>query len=164
MLCGYPEAASSFSRFSGEPVLDSRLTPYTARETALPGSFDPGIHFALQYEMGLAEDVARGNAKLPDPPGFSGSPIWDTGFVASGCSKAWIPEQARITGIATRWIEEDSCIIGTKAGKIRKFLLENVRNDIAYHHWVARGNPKYDQVDVECARQLVPDLYSPCKP
>src|SRR5580692_6333925 len=55
VLCGYPGAASYFTRFTGEPVLDSHLIPYTARETALPEGYDPDIHFALQYEMDLAE-------------------------------------------------------------------------------------------------------------
>ena len=163
MLCGYPGAASYFSRFSGEPVLDSRLIPYTARETALPTGFDPGIHFALHYEMTLAESVDEGSAKLPEPPGFSGSPIWDTGFVASNCSKDWTPEQARIIGIATRWIEEHSCIVATKGSKVREFLLENVRNDVAFHHWIARGKPEDDQADIEYARKMVPNLSSTCE-
>jgi hypothetical protein len=115
LLCGYPGFGSYFSRFTGEPVLDTRLIPYTAWQTTLPAGFDPRIHFALQYEMGLAEATDRGNAKLRDPPGFSGAPIWDTGYVASNCSKSWTPGQGRIIGIATRWVEEDSCIVAIKA-------------------------------------------------
>lgn len=163
MLCGYPGAASYFSRFSGEAVLHSHLIPYTARETVLPGGFDPGIHFALQYEMGLAETIDGSNNKLPEPPGFSGSPIWDTRFIANNCSKDWAPQQSRVIGIATHWIKEDSCIVATKGVKVRQFLLENVRNDVAFHHWIARGKPEDNQADIEYARKMVPSLSSSCE-
>jgi hypothetical protein len=41
---------------------------------------------------------------------------------------------------------------------VRQFLLANIRNDLAYYHWVAKGKPADDQVDVEYAQQMLPDL------
>jgi hypothetical protein len=80
LLCGYTGTTSYFSRFSGEPVLDSPLIPYTARETTLPVGFDSDIHFALHYEMDLAEAADGSKAKLPKPGGFSGFPDLGHGF------------------------------------------------------------------------------------
>ena len=82
MLCGYPGGPSYFSRFSGTPTLYSPTIPYTARETDLPSDFDAKAHFALKYEMELSESVDGSTNRLPEPGGFSGSPIWDSGFVA----------------------------------------------------------------------------------
>ena len=124
MLCGYPGAAAYFTRFTEAPTLDSHLIPYTAREIALPAGCDQGFHFALQYEMDRAEPANESKAKLPEPPGFSGAPIWDTRFVASGCSNDWTPGQARMIGVATRWVKENSCIIATRADKLTAFLHE----------------------------------------
>lgn len=121
-LCGYPGDASYFTLFTDEPTLDSHLIPYTAREVALPAGYDPAFHFALHYEMDLAQSADGSNAKLPRPPGFSGAPIWDSGFVASGCSEDWKPEMARIVGIAIQWVEEESCIIATKSEKLIAFV------------------------------------------
>jgi hypothetical protein len=122
MLCGYPEKASYFTMFTDDPLLDSRLIPYTAREAPLPAGYDPEFHFALQYEMDLAEPVDGSKSTLPMPPGFSGAPIWNSGFVASGCSEDWTPEQARIAGIAIEWVETSSCIVASKAEKLTAFL------------------------------------------
>ena len=157
MLCGYPGETSYFSRFTGDPVLHSPAIPYTAREIALPTGFNAGIHFALKYEMELSESADGSKEKLPKPGGYSGSPILDSGFVACNCSRDWAPAQARIIGIATRWIEEESCGIATKSWKVREFLLANVRN-ASYHHWVERGKPADAQVDFDYAAQQVPDV------
>jgi hypothetical protein len=92
MLCGYSGEASSFKGYP-PPELQSSLVPYTARERALPADYDPAMHFALQYEMNLAESVDGIGKKLPKPGGFSGSPIWDTRFVAGGCSNAGRPHR-----------------------------------------------------------------------
>jgi hypothetical protein len=162
MLCGYPVAEAHFSRFTGEPTVHASLIPYTARETALPEGkgFDPGIAFALDYAMERAESVDGSQGRLPVPIGFSGSPIWDTGFVASGCSNEWTPARSRVVGIARKWepVEMGSAIIATKATQIRRFLLEKVRNDVACRHWMERGEPEDDEADVIYAANLIRDL------
>ncbi len=122
MLCGYPGKASYFTTFTDEPQLLSPLIPYTARETALPAGYDPALHFALQYEMNLAEAADDSKKTLPTARGFSGAPIWDTGFVAGGCSEDWTPASSRVVGIATEWVENKSCIIGIKAEILTAFL------------------------------------------
>jgi hypothetical protein len=123
-LCGHPGQGSYFTSFTDEPELLSPLIPYTARETALPAEFDPAFHFALQYEMNLAEAADDSRRTLPAPPGFSGAPIWDTGFIGSKCSEDWTPARARVVGIASRWLENNSCIIGIKAEIVTAFLKE----------------------------------------
>ena len=153
-----PGGPSYFSRFGGTPTLYSPTIPYTARETDLPSDLDAETHFALKYEMELSESVDGSTDRLPEPGGFSGSPIWDSGFVAK-CSKHWAPARARIVGIATRWIQEDSCIIATKAEKVREFVLAQVRNRIAFDRWLKRGDKSADiQIDLDYAAQLVRDL------
>jgi hypothetical protein len=122
MLCGHPGKAAYFTSFTDEPELLSPLIPYTARETALPAGYDPAFHFALQYEMNLAEAADDSRKTLPSPKGFSGAPIWDTGFVAGGFSEHWAPAQARVIGMAAEWVENKSCIIGIKAEIVAGFL------------------------------------------
>jgi len=158
MLCGYPVKPAYFSRFTGEPVLDSPLIPYTAREKPLPGGIDPNRYFALEYEMEKAQPAGEGIGKLPPAPGFSGSPIWDTGFVASGCAADWTPEHARVIGIAVRWNEGESMVLAIKAEHVRSFLLENVRKSVAYEHWRERGGPEDDSEDLEYAVRTIQEL------
>ena len=142
-ICGHPAAEASFRDIPGEDrQLKSNRISYLAREAPLPAGIDPASHFALQYEMNLAKatDPSR-KRKLPPPPGFSGSAIWDCGFVRSGCAEKWDPSEARLVGVAQRWLEDESCLIAIKAEAIRSFLLANVRKDFAYHRWVGRGSP-----------------------
>jgi hypothetical protein len=122
MLCGYPGKASYFTSFTDEPQLLSPFIPYLARETTLPAGYDPAFHFALQYEMNLAEAPDDSRKTLPAPPGLSGAPIWDTGFAASGCSEHWTPARSRVIGMAAEWVEAKSCIIGIKADIVSAFL------------------------------------------
>ena len=89
--------------------------------------------------MDLAEATDGSNRKLPPPPGFSGSSVWDTGFVRSGESKTWDAANGKVVGIAQRWVEDEACLICIKAEKLREALLEAVREDFAYSHWVDEG-------------------------
>jgi hypothetical protein len=158
-LCGYPGKTAYFSRFGDAPTLHSPAIPYSAHETALPSGFNTETHFALKYEMKLSESASGSTEELPEPGGFSGSPIWNSGFVASNCSKDWAPEQARMIGIVTHWKMEDSCVIAVKAAKVREFLLAQVRIRVASDRWIKRGDKSADfQVDLDYAAQLVPDL------
>lgn len=158
MLCGYPAKAAYFSRFTGQPVLNSPLIPYTAREAALPEGLDPARYFGLHYEMVKAEAADAGTGKLPPAPGFSGSPIWDTGFVAGGCCDDWRPEKARVVGVCLRWNEGESFVLALRAEQVRVFLLENVRKIVALEHWIERGQPADDTADLEYASDTIKDL------
>ncbi len=158
ILSGYPAKAAYFSRFTGEPVLDSPLVPYTARVAALPEGVDSARYFGLQYEMEKAEAADGGKGRLPPAPGFSGSPIWDAGFVAGGCREDWTPEAARVIGVAVRWNEGESFVLAVKAQHVRTFLLENVRRIVANEHWLVRGQPADDAADLEHALNTLKDL------
>jgi hypothetical protein len=122
--------------------------------------YDPSIAFALDYAMELAKPVDGAKGRLPGPIGFSGSPIWDTGFVASGCSSDWTPTRSRVIGVARKWepLENGSAIIATKAAQVRTFLLDKVRDDVASRHWMERGQPEDDDIDMSYAAKLIPDL------
>jgi len=125
-LCGYPGARSRFSPW--DATLYSKLIPFTARETKLPTDkrFIPEFHFALDYPIERAESVEDNQPPLPSAPGFSGSPLWDTRFVASGCAESWTPAHARLLGIVWFWHGTDSCLVATRAEKVREFLLDKL--------------------------------------
>jgi hypothetical protein len=146
----------------GEEGLKNDRVLYMARECPLPPGYDPLIQFALVYEMDKATATDGSSRKLPEPPGLSGSAIWNTGFARMGYFENWSSAQARIIGITQRWDPDHSCIIGTKAEAIRSFLLEQVTGDLAYHHWVERGSPEggIAEVDVQYAESIVTELKS----
>jgi hypothetical protein len=126
-LCGYPGVRSRFSPW--DATLYSKLIPFTARETELPMDkrFIREFHFALEYPIEKAESVEGNQPPLPSPPGLSGSPVWDTRFVSSGCAENWTPAHARLLGIIWFWDSADSCLVATKAEKVREFLLDELQ-------------------------------------
>jgi len=161
-IAGHPGELSKFQNIPGDVKLKSNRALYLARESPLPTGFDPAIHFAMQYEMKKAKATDGSSHRLPNPTGLSGSAIWDTGFTASGYSEKWNSGSARMVGIAQRWLEDESCIIGTKAEAVRRFLLEQVKGDLAYHHWITRGRPDgcVAEIDVQYAHSIATTLKS----
>jgi hypothetical protein len=161
IISGHPGAESKFRNIPGDVKLESTRVTYLARETTLPAGLNPDSHFALQYEMDLAEPTDDRKGNLPLPPGFSGSGIWDTGFVRSRHSKNWTAAEARLVGIAQRWVKEDACLICIKSERVREELLHAVREDFAYQHWVGEGRltKSPTAADGEYALKTVPMLY-----
>jgi len=58
-----------------------------------------------------------------DPRGFSGSLVWNTRFVElSSAGKAWRPEDAVITGLLCRYIEERETLAALRVEHLRGWL------------------------------------------
>jgi hypothetical protein len=109
-------------------MFDTLITPgtsSTAREAPLPKDdrFKARFHFAIDYKPDLATNVV-GSHSLPRPSGFSGSTVWNTGFVESRMAGVpWTPDMARITGIVWGWPSSSGCIVATRSEYVRSFLL-----------------------------------------
>jgi hypothetical protein len=124
----------AFSGFAGQEVsfnynqLNSQCVCCLSKEIDVPEHPDINsrFHFALDYNPNLATSVS-GNTGLPTPPGFSGSTVWDTGFVrAKMMNEQWTPEMARVTGVVWGWPSGASSIIATRAEYVRSFLLGTI--------------------------------------
>lgn len=124
----------TFTGFSGDKVnfyfdtLCAEGTCYTAREIALPShsEINPQIHFGIDYRPDKATTVI-GTSGLPCPPGFSGSVVWNTGFVEAKMNGVpWTPDRARVTGIVWGWPSGNGCLVATRVEYIRSFLLSAV--------------------------------------
>jgi hypothetical protein len=129
-----PTEILTFTGFAGQNVtfhfntLFAESTCYTAREIELPESqlFSERYHFGLDYRPDLASQII-GNSSLPVPPGFSGSTVWNTGFVeAKILGVTWTPEMAQVTGVVWGWPSSDACLLATRAEYLRSFLLSAV--------------------------------------
>lgn len=65
-------------------------------------------------------DEARKLIRFSNPEGFSGSLIWNTRFMETGCNiDTWSPSDARVTGILKRFDQNNSVLIATRIEKVR---------------------------------------------
>jgi hypothetical protein len=65
-------------------------------------------------------DEARETMKFERPGGFSGSLVWNTGFMeARQAGKEWDPSQASVTGIVVRHDEKTSTLLVLRVEHIR---------------------------------------------
>jgi hypothetical protein len=51
---------------------------------------------------------------------------------------------AEVTGIIWGWDSKDPCLLAIRAEFVREFLLNALRNEAAYFHWLSRGQPEND--------------------
>ena len=125
-----PTEILTFYGFSGERggfhfgTLINQGTCSTSREITLPADerFNSRFHFGLDYRPDLATTV-MGTSGLPCPPGFSGSVVWNTGFVEARLRDiAWKPDMARVTGVIWGWLSAHGCLVATRAEFVRSFL------------------------------------------
>lgn len=119
-LIGY---SGDRSRFLFETLVTPG-TPYLTQESELPNEgCDESLHFALHYKPDLALPIEVTSVGLPNPPGLSGSLVWNTRrveFLNTG--KEWSPEAARITGIVWGWNTTVGCLIATKVEQLTNSL------------------------------------------
>jgi hypothetical protein len=135
-----PSELLTFAGFSGDRsdfyfgTLVTRGNSSTAREVTLPtedSRFKSRFHFGIDYRPDLATNVV-GTAGLPRRPGFSGSLVWDTGFVSCRLKgEDWTPDKARVTGIVWGWPSSNACLVATRAEYIRSFLLATLDEQLA---------------------------------
>lgn len=122
----------AFSGFSGNrtsfhfDVLFFEATTSIARQVDLPEvdkRWDTRFHFGLDYRPDVATQVL-GNQGLPNPPGLSGSTVWNTCFVeAKMRGISWTPDLARVTGVVWGWPSSKGFLVATRAEHVRSFLL-----------------------------------------
>lgn len=92
-------------------------TPFLTQESPFPeneSDANKKYHFSLNYKPDLATSV-DGTSILPNPPGLSGSLVWDTKrikYYRDGLS--WKPECAKVTGIVWGWPSSEACLLATK--------------------------------------------------
>lgn len=134
-----PTEILTFYGFSGERsgfhfgTHISSGTSSTSRETTLlvDERFNWRFHFGLDYRPDLATTVL-GTHGLPRPHGFSGSAVWNTGFVEARMRGVeWTPELARVTGVNWGWPSGQACLVATRAEFVRSFLLGTL--DLGWH-------------------------------
>lgn len=157
-MLGYSGQRSYFSPTF--EMLVNKGTPYLTQEAEDRPEALPEMFFAIPYRPELARSLDPKGAHLPDPHGFSGSPVWDTNFQRCMLSeRRWAPEESRVTGIIVRWLEATGHLVAVRVEFIAEFLLHALRCEAAYLHWIERGRPENDALtDWVWAEESVPDL------
>lgn len=83
---------------------------------------DAEFHFAMAYRRDVAIGL-NGDGRLPNPPGLSGSLVWNTRYIeVTRLGGAWSPKDARVTGLL--WYFVDELVIATRVEHVRAFLGE----------------------------------------
>jgi hypothetical protein len=157
-MLGYSGQRSYFS--ASFETLFTNATPYLTQESKTVPDGLSDMFFAIPYLPDLAKSLSPNAAGLPDPHGFSGTPVWDTNFrrcMLSG--QQWTPEESRITGLVVRWLESTGHIVAVRVEFIREFLLYALRCEAAYFNWIRRGRPSNDGfADWVWAEKALPNL------
>jgi hypothetical protein len=107
--------------------------------------FDKGKDVQINYPNKAEHAVNVESLELPNPHGMSGSLLWDTKLV--DCLRRgveWKPENAKVCGLI--WGSYEDTIIATKIEYVREVILNFLRSDLAYFHWLNRGAPDGDSL------------------
>jgi len=117
---GYAQENSSFHF---ENLLSGSTSFATQEMEEQPEGLNLRYFFSLHHSPEKAE-MLEGNGKLPLPPGFSGSTVWNTRFVEClAAGSAWTPSEARVSGIVCRWRTGDAGIVVLRVEYLRSWLL-----------------------------------------
>jgi len=147
---GYPGIQSRFSALH-QGVM-ARTCPYATDLNTLPARFVPEMHFAITYPTAGVQDFQGRPVQLPDPPGMSGSVVWDTKYVAMN-GQNWHPSCAKVCGMIWAWHINDQRLVGTKIEHLRPVILAHLRHEAAYFRHLRRvglpGDPLTDWVWAE---------------
>jgi hypothetical protein len=155
-MLGYSGNRSYFS--ATFETLFANGTPYLTQESKTPPEGLSSMCFAIPYLPDLAKSLSPKSKGLPDPHGFSGSPVWDTNFRRCMLeNRRWTPEESRITGIV--FLLSEGNLIAVRVEFIREFLLYGLRCEAAYFNWIERGRPQNDALaDWDWAEKSISDL------
>lgn len=132
---GYPGVQSRFSALSQGVI--ARTCPYSTDLNTLPPGFDLNMHFAITYPTQGVRDFQGRDVHLPDPPGMSGSLVWDTKYVAMN-GTGWGPSDAKACGLIWAWDMNNQLLIGTKIEFVRAVLITHLRLEAAYFRSLRR--------------------------
>jgi hypothetical protein len=157
-IMGFSGERSHFSPSLG--MIFSTGTPFLTQEASLTPPYLPNFHFALHYSGTDARSLNKSDRGLPVPLGFSGSLVWNTRAVEClRSSYPWTPHEARATGLVWGWDTKAGCLIATRIEHVRLFLLQAIRQEMAYFHWLQRGAPAGDDLtDWSYAVRNIPKL------
>lgn len=157
-IMGFSGERSRFSPSFG--TIFSTGTPYSTQEAPLPEGYLPDFHFALRYSGTGARSLDGTSRGLPVPHGFSGSLVWNTRAVECLHSgRTWTPDESRATGLVWSWDTSAACLVATRIEHVRAFLLQAVRQEVAYFRWLSRGAPPHDDLaDWYSAVENIPNL------
>lgn len=157
-MLGYSGQRSYYS--ASFETLFANATPYLTQETKTAPDGFSHMCFAIPYLPERAKSLSPKGAGLPDPHGFSGTPVWDTNFRRCNLShRPWSPEESKVTGIIVRWLEATGDLIAVRVEFIREFLLDALRCEAAYFNWIHRGRPENDDLaDWVWAEKALPQL------
>lgn len=122
-FCGFAGENSKF-------VLEHHFTNLTGFCTQQNGEAENDLScFELLWPNGLQSwssatpEEAKRNIEFSNPQGFSGSLIWNTRFVESGCNiDKWTPDQAKVTGILKRFDDKNGVLLATPIEAIRQAM------------------------------------------
>lgn len=156
-MVGFPGKRARFSALAR--ALATIAVPYLTQE-APEESVTSAEHFRLNYNPERARSVTRRGTFLPKPPGFSGSLVWDTGYVRKR-GQNWSPADATVTGLVFGWSRSDQSdsLIATRIEVVRSFLIRALREEAAYFRWLERGKPRHDQLaDWLWAERLITEI------
>jgi hypothetical protein len=156
-MVGFPGKRARFSALG--QALATTAVPYLTQQ--VPGdSVTSPEHFRLNYNPERARSVDSRRSFLPEAPGFSGSLVWDTGYVRK-FRQNWSPADATVTGLVFGWPQSDQSdsLIATRIEVIRAFLIRALREEAAYFRWLERGRPQHDRLtDWLWAERLITEI------
>jgi hypothetical protein len=105
---------------------DAIISGYCSQEK--PGTGDANIFEILWKPSGTTVTPAtgseiKGRFKYDDPHGFSGSLVWNTRFVETGCDvSTWHPNQAVVTGLLRRFDDKTDTLLAWRVEHLQSWL------------------------------------------
>lgn len=124
-VMGFPQQRSSFY-FN---TLASRATQLIAQERNPSTVDDLHANYVLVgYSTEKAQTVKlSGGASLSQPPGMSGSLLWNTRRVECEVEgRSWTPSMAQVTGMLCRWDPQLVSVQAVRIEVIREFLERHI--------------------------------------
>lgn len=78
-------------------------------------TYDLEYGFDIAYNSNLFQ-YSSSNGIIPNPHGFSGSVVWNTGYIQSRIlGIPWNVNHARVTGLLYLWRKEDNCLVAIRS-------------------------------------------------
>lgn len=107
-------------------ILNSNGTGYLSQEIEDTGDAQIFEMFwepdKTQYSCGTT-DEARAAVKFEEPPGLSGSLVWNTRYLeVTNAGNVWTPEDAVVTGLLRRWKEKTKRLLVWRVEHLRQWL------------------------------------------
>jgi len=147
----------------GGPIDNLAVPIITQAFSGNPGpllSFDPSYHTAIHLPARAPRMAGSPSEDLPNANGMSGSMLWDTKFVAhANRGIQWGPHLAKVCGLIRTAYTSPEVAGFTRVEHLLPVLLDWIRHERAFIHWVDRGEPLWQEnVDWEWAEREFPEL------